>query len=131
MKLLIKNGTLVLNGGEKKADILIENGKISEIGKITADCKVIDASGKHVLPGLIDMHVHLREPGFEGKEDIESGSRAAVAGGFTQVCCMPNTNPVCDNAVVVSYIKNRQREVDLCKINPIGAITRGEEGAQM
>lgn len=131
MKLLIKNGTLVLNGGEKKADILIENGKISEIGKITADCKVIDASGKHVLSGLIDMHVHLREPGFEGKEDIESGSRAAVAGGFTQVCCMPNTNPVCDNAVVVSYIKNRQREVDLCKINPIGAITRGEEGAQM
>lgn len=131
MKLLIKNGTLVQNGGEKKADILIENGKISEIGKITADCKVIDASGKHVLPGLIDMHVHLREPGFEGKEDIESGSRAAVAGGFTQVCCMPNTNPVCDNAVVVSYIKNRQREVDLCKINPIGAITRGEEGAQM
>ena len=131
MKLLIKNGTLVLNGGEKKADILIENGKISEIGKITADCKVIDASGKHVLPGLIDMHVHLREPGFEGKEDIESGSRAAVAGGFTQVCCMPNTNPVCDNAVVVSYIKNRQREVDLCKINPIGAITRGDEGAQM
>lgn len=131
MKLLIKNGTLVLKDGEKKADILIENGKISKIGKIAEDCKVIDASGKHVLPGLIDMHVHLREPGFEGKEDIESGSRAAVAGGFTQVCCMPNTNPVCDNAVVVSYILNRQKEVNLCKINPIGAITRGEEGEQM
>ncbi|HBN12966.1 MAG TPA: dihydroorotase [Clostridiales bacterium] len=131
MKLLIKNGTLVLKDGEKKADILIENGKISRIGKITEDCKVIDAAGKHVLPGLIDMHVHLREPGFEGKEDIESGSRAAVAGGFTQVCCMPNTNPVCDNAVVVSYILNRQKEVNLCKINPIGAITRGEEGEQM
>lgn len=131
MKLLIKNGTLVLKDGEKKADILIENGKISKIGKIAEDCKVIDAAGKHVLPGLIDMHVHLREPGFEGKEDIESGSRAAVAGGFTQVCCMPNTNPVCDNAVVVSYIKNRQKEVNLCKINPIGAITRGEEGEQM
>ncbi|MDE7452794.1 MAG: dihydroorotase [Clostridia bacterium] len=132
MKLLIKNGTLVLGGGEKKADILIEDGKISKIGEnLTADCKIVDASGKHVLPGLIDMHVHLREPGFEGKEDIESGSKAAVAGGFTQVCCMPNTDPVCDNAVVVNYIKNRQREVNLCKINPIGAITKGESGAAM
>ena len=77
------------------------------------------------------MHVHLREPGFEGKEDIESGSRAAVAGGFTQVCCMPNTNPVCDNAVVVSYIKYRQSQVNLCKINPVGAITHGLEGKAM
>ena len=132
MKLLIKGGTLVLKDGERKADILIENGKIVKIGEsLKSDCKTIDAAGKHVLPGLIDMHVHLREPGFEGKEDIESGSKAAVAGGFTQVCCMPNTNPVCDNAVVVSYIKNRQKEVNLCKINPIGAITRGQEGAAM
>lgn len=132
MKTLIKNGTLVLRDGEKKADILIEDGKISKISaNIKADCKVIDASGKHVLPGFIDMHVHLREPGFEGKEDIESGSKAAVAGGFTQVCCMPNTNPVCDNAVVVSYIKYRQQQVNLCKINPIGAITRGQEGKAM
>lgn len=132
MKLLIKGGTLVLKDGERKADILIENGKIAKIGEnLKADCKTLDAAGKHVLPGLIDMHVHLREPGFEGKEDIESGSKAAVAGGFTQVCCMPNTNPVCDNAIVVSYIKNRQKEVNLCKINPIGAITRGQEGAAM
>ena len=132
MKTLIKNGTLVLRDGEKKADILIEDGKISIISaNIKADCKVIDAAGKHVLPGFIDMHVHLREPGFEGKEDIESGSKAAVAGGFTQVCCMPNTNPVCDNAVVVSYIKYRQQQVNLCKINPIGAITRGQEGKAM
>ena len=132
MKTLIKNGTLVLRDGEKKADILIEDGKISKISaNIKADCKVIDAAGKHVLPGFIDMHVHLREPGFEGKEDIESGSKAAVAGGFTQVCCMPNTNPMCDNAVVVSYIKYRQQQVNLCKINPIGAITRGQEGKAM
>ena len=132
MKTLIKNGTLVLRDGEKKADILIEDGKISKISaNIKADCKVIDAAGKHVLPGFIDMHVHLREPGFEGKEDIESGSKAAVAGGVTQVCCMPNTNPVCDNAVVVSYIKYRQQQVNLCKINPIGAITRGQEGKAM
>lgn len=132
MKLLIKNGALVLKDGVKKLDILLEDGKIAKISdNITADCETADASGLHVFPGLIDMHVHLREPGFEGKEDIESGSRASVAGGFTQVCCMPNTNPVCDNAVVVSYIKNRQKEVNLCKINPIGAITRGQGGKAM
>ena len=74
------------------------------------------------------MHVHLREPGYEGKEDIESGCRAAVKGGVTQVCCMPNTDPVCDNAVVVKYIKTRAAEVNLCKVNPIGAITKGEKG---
>lgn len=132
MKLLIKNATLVLRNGEKKADLLIDGGKIAKIGKnIEENCKTIDGTGKHVFSGFIDMHVHLREPGFEGKEDIESGSRAAVAGGFTQVCCMPNTNPVCDNAVVVSYIKYRQSQVNLCKINPIGAITHGLEGKAM
>ncbi len=132
MKLLIKNATLVLRNGEKKADLLIDGGKIAKIGKnIEENCKTIDGTGKHVFAGFIDMHVHLREPGFEGKEDIESGSRAAVAGGFTQVCCMPNTNPVCDNAVVVSYIKYRQSQVNLCKINPVGAITRGLEGKAM
>ena len=132
MKLLIKNGTLVLKEGEKNADLLIENDKIVQIAdKIEEKCKTIDASGKHVLPGIIDMHVHLREPGFEGKEDIESGSRAAVKGGVTQVCCMPNTNPVCDNAVVVTYIKHRAEEVDLCKVNVIGAITKGEDGESL
>ena len=75
MKLLIKNGTLVLKDGERKADILLDDGKIAEIGEnLSVKCKTIDANGLHVLPGLIDMHVHLREPGFEGKEDIESGS---------------------------------------------------------
>lgn len=129
MKLLIKNGTLVLNDGEKRADLLIEDGKIAKIAsKINEKCEIIDAAGKHVLPGLIDIHVHLREPGFEGKEDILSGSEAAVKGGVTQVCCMPNTNPVCDNAVVVSYINSRAKEVNLCKVHPIGAITKGEQG---
>ena len=133
MKLLIKNATLVLKDSEKKSDILVEDGKISKIAKSIdgaglKGCKIIDGTNKHVLAGLIDMHVHLREPGFEGKEDIESGSKAAVAGGFTQICCMPNTNPVCDNAVVVTYIKHRESEVNLCKINPIGSITKGEQG---
>ncbi|MDE6849970.1 MAG: dihydroorotase [Clostridia bacterium] len=131
MKTLICGGEAVLSDKVEKLDILIENGKIVKLAKnikSESGYKVIDATGKTVIPGIIDLHVHLREPGFEGKEDIESGSKAAVAGGVTQVCCMPNTDPVCDNAVVVKYIKSRQKEVNLCKINPIGAITKGEKG---
>ncbi len=130
MKLLIKNAAVISCGKHEINDICIDGGKVAAIGKCIdgGNCRVIDAKGLCALPGLIDMHVHLREPGGEGKEDIESGSRAAVAGGFTQVCCMPNTNPVCDNAVVVGYIKYRRNQVNLCKINPIGSITRGEEG---
>ncbi len=134
MKLLIKNGTVVLKDREVKADLLAEDGKIIKIAdkiSVKDKCEVIDAEGKHVVAGIIDMHVHLREPGFEGKEDILSGCRAAVAGGVTQVCCMPNTNPVCDNAVVVSYIKTRAQQAGLCKVNPIGAITRGQNGEEL
>ena len=129
-KLLIKGGEVVFPDRVEKADLLIENGKIAEIGNdLRADsAEKIDAKGKTVFPGLIDMHVHLREPGFEYKEDIASGSAAAVAGGFTQICCMPNTDPVCDNAAVVGYIVSRAKEVGLCKVRPIGAITKGEKG---
>ena len=116
-KLLIKGGTAGLPEGCAPCDILLENGRIARIGTglSAAGAKVLDASGLHIFPGLIDMHVHLREPGYEYKEDIASGSAAAVRGGFTQVCCMPNTNPVCDNAAIVSYIAQRGREVGLCK----------------
>ena len=132
MKTLIKNGNVVFKDCVKKKDILIEDGKIAAVGDgLSGADEVIDVAGKTVIPGIIDMHVHLREPGFEGKEDIASGSLAAVAGGVTQVCCMPNTDPVCDNAVVVSYIINRAKEVDLCKVRPIGAITRGEQGESL
>ena len=132
MKYVIKNGSVVFCDGVKRCDILVEDGKIARLAEnIDADCEVLDAEGLHVFPGLIDMHVHLREPGFEGKEDIASGSRAAVAGGFTQVCCMPNTNPVCDNAVVVTYIKYRAEHVGLCKVHPIGSITKGEKGEEL
>ena len=131
--MIIRNGSVVLKNSVEKKDILVENGKIVKIAdNIPANGGVeIDATGKHVFPGLIDMHVHLREPGFERKEDIESGAKAAVKGGFTQVCCMPNTNPVTDNKVVVTYIKARAKEVNLCKIHPIGAITQGLKGEQM
>lgn len=128
--MIIKNATVVTRDGEKKLDIRVENGKIAELAeRIEGDG--LDASGLTVLPGLIDMHVHLREPGFERKEDIASGSRAAVKGGFTQICCMPNTNPVIDNKVVATYIKARAKEVDLCKVHPIGAITKGQQGEEL
>ena len=131
--MIIRNGEVVLKNSVEKKDILIKQGKIVKIAaNIPADgSEEIDASGLHVFPGLIDMHVHLRDPGFEYKEDIESGSKAAVKGGFTQICCMPNTNPITDNKVVVSYIKHKAQEVGLCKVHPIGAITKGEKGEQL
>ena len=132
--MIIKNGSVIFKDTVEKKDIRVLCGKIEKIAdKLSPEQgeEVIDATGLHVFPGLIDMHVHLREPGFEYKEDIESGSKAAVKGGFTQICCMPNTQPVADNKVVISYIRHRGEEVGLCKIRPIGAITKGEEGEQM
>ncbi len=131
--MIIRGGSVVLKDTVEKKDILVENGKIVKIADyIPANGgEEINAEGLHVFPGLIDMHVHLREPGFEKKEDIESGAKAAVKGGFTQVCCMPNTNPVADNKVVVTYIKARAKEVNLCKIHPVGAITKGLKGEEM
>ena len=131
--MLIKNAKIVLPEGVLDGDILIQDKKIVKIAEEISvqDDTVIDATGLYAFPGLIDMHVHLREPGFEYKEDIESGSKAAVHGGFTQVCCMPNTSPIADNKAVVGYIRRRGEEVNLCKIRPIGAITKGEKGEQL
>ncbi len=125
-KLLIKSA---LVAGRKK-DLLIKDGRIEKIAAgIDADgCRVIEADGLTALPAFVDMHVHLREPGFEYKEDIESGSKAAVAGGFSAVCCMPNTKPVIDNKYIVRYIKDRAKEVDLVKVYPIAAVSVGEKG---
>ena len=120
----------MLKEGVKRLDIRVENGVIAELAQHIAG-EGIDCTGLTVLPGLIDMHVHLREPGFEKKEDIASGSAAAVKGGFTQICCMPNTRPVADNKVVVSYIVHRAKEVNLCKVHPIGAITEGQKGENL
>ena len=131
--MLIKNAKIVLPEGVLDGDILIQDKKIVKIAEEISvqEDTVIDATGLYAFPGLIDMHVHLREPGFEYKEDIESGSKAAVHGGFTQVCCMPNTSPIADNKAVVGYIRRRGEEVNLCKIRPIGAITKGEKGEQL
>lgn len=133
MRLLLKGGRIIdpSQGLDTTADLLVEKGRIAEIGSIEPKPgdQVEDVTGKVVVPGLIDMHVHLREPGFEHKEDIETGSRAAVAGGFTAIAAMPNTNPVTDNRSVVEFIRKRAQIVGLAKVYPIGALTKdlGEE----
>ena len=139
MQLLLKGGRIVdpSQGLDKVADLLVKGGRIAEIGSIDPKAaglkpeQVEDVSGKVVLPGLIDMHVHLREPGFEHKEDIATGSLAAAAGGFTAVAPMPNTNPVTDSRSVVEFILNRAAEVNLVKVHPIGALTKELKGEEM
>ncbi len=121
-------------GIDREADLLFEDGRIVGLvspGEMVADAERIDARGKLVTPGLIDIHVHLREPGFEYKEDIESGTRAAAAGGFTRVCCMPNTNPAIDTAAVVRQILERTAQVGSAHVHPIGAATRDMAGDQL
>lgn len=135
MGLLIKNATIV-NADKvhaKEQDILLENGVIAKIAPSIekGSHQVIDASGKKVLPGLIDIHVHFRQPGREDKETIETGSRAAVRGGFTTVMCMPNTNPVIDNAPIVSFVINEAKRIGLCNVIPIGAITKGQNDQEL
>lgn len=134
-KLLIKNGRVIDPASELdgSADVLIEDGRISAVrpGLVAAEAEVIDAAGAIVAPGFIDMHVHLREPGIEHAETIETGSRAAAAGGFTSVCCMPNTQPVNDDPTVTRYIVERARHSAVVNVFPIGAITRNSAGEEL
>ena len=112
-------------------DVLVDGEKIACVGEglqPPADAEVVDASGKYLVPGLVDMHVHFRDPGFEYKETIESGARAAVHGGFTDVATMPNTDPVTDNGAEVRYQIDRARHAGFCHVRPIGALTVGEKG---
>ena len=114
MKRCVKNGRVLdpAQGLDAQLDILMEDGKIAKIAEHIDDpeAETIDASGKVVCPGFIDLHVHLREPGFEYKETVETGSAAAAAGGFTAVCCMPNTNPVIDEVAIVRFILEQARK---------------------
>lgn len=132
MLLLIKNGTII-NPGDKtevKADVLVEDGIIKKIAprqSVKAD-RTLDASGCYVMPGFIDMHVHLRDPGMEHKETVETGVKAAVHGGFTTVVAMPNTKPAVDNADVVNYVHNKAKNVGLAHVLQTGAITKGQRG---
>ncbi len=129
MRILIANGILVNPLGKTAGDISIKDGKIEKIGDSFGEYdRMIDAGGMIVTPGLIDMHVHLREPGFEYKETILSGTRAAVKGGFTAVACMPNTKPVADNETVVTYILEQAKKAGYAKVYPIACITKGQAG---
>jgi len=136
MNILIKNGHVLdpANKVDEKLDLLVSDNKIAKLGKpgsLSADgAQVIDAAGKLVVPGLIDMHVHLREPGFEYKETIATGTASAKAGGFTSVCCMPNTNPVNDSRSVTEFILSQARHA-AAQVFPIGAITKGSKGEEL
>ena len=136
MKLLLK-GARVVDPASKidgLLDVLLENGKIeaclSDI-KASTDVKILDLTGLIIAPGLIDMHVHLREPGQEYKETIATGSAAAVTGGFTSIVCMPNTSPVNDNRSITEFIRRKAAEANLANIYPIGAISVASEGKQL
>ncbi len=133
--LLIKNGRVMdpASGHDAVADVLIEDGLIAGVGANLSKqgAEIFNATGLIVAPGFIDMHVHLREPGFEHAETIESGARAAAAGGFTSIAPMPNTSPVNDNATVTSYIVEKARRRAVVNVWPIGAITKGSEGEEL
>lgn len=138
MAVLLKGGRVIdpAGGIDGIQDVLVEDGSVVETGKLTRlykskEIDVVDASGKLVVPGLIDIHTHLREPGQEYKEDIASGTRAAAAGGFTAICCMPNTNPVNDNRSVTEFIVKQAGVAGNCKVYPIGAITKGSAGVEL
>ncbi len=135
MLTVIKGGRVIDPGNlDDILDIVIEDGNIVEIkqnalaGNESKETKIIDASGKIVAPGLIDMHVHLRDPGYEYKETIETGSRAAAFGGFTAICCMPNTNPVNDCRQVTEYIVKKAVKADIVRVYPVAAISKGLKG---
>ena len=135
-KLVIRNGRVIdpASGLDAVRDVYLEAGRVAAVGEnldVPSIAEVFDASGMIVAPGFIDMHVHLREPGFEYAESIETGARAAAAGGFTSVCCMPNTLPVNDSATVTSYIIERAKQKSVVNVYPIGAITKGSMGEEL
>src|SRR6266508_1293166 len=136
MSLLIKNGRVVdpANSMDAEQDVLISGARIERIGPdlpLAADTTILDASGKIVCPGFIDLHVHLREPGQEYKETVATGTRAAAAGGFTAVCAMANTHPVNDNRAVTDYIRAKADTEGVVRVYPIGAVTRELGGAEL
>lgn len=135
MILLIKNGHVINPATEtdEVADILAEDGKVVKMEKnikVKAD-RVIDAKGCYVMPGFIDMHVHLRDPGQEQKETIETGCNAAAHGGYTTILAMPNTKPVVDNPDVVKYVQNKAKTVGVVNVLQVGAITKGQQGKEL
>lgn len=135
MKLLLKNGTLIdyKTNIFEPYDILIEEGKVQKIAKEIQEeaDKIIDCTNLYIMPGMIDIHCHLREPGFEYKETIETGSKSAVSGGFTTICPMPNTKPTPDSAIILKKIIEEGKRVDLCNVLPYSSVSKGEKGEEI
>ncbi len=137
MKRLLRGGRVIdpVNGRDGVFDVWIDGDRIARVGRdlrVDEETRIVEMpSGVVLCPGLIDMHVHLREPGQEHKETVATGTAAAVAGGFTAVACMPNTSPVIDNAGVVAYVLKKAAEANLARVYPIGAVSRGQEGEQL
>ena len=136
MTLLLKNGTVVdpsQNLDQVKLDVLIKDGKIADLAQIESQTnwEVVNLAGCFVAPGFVDMHVHLREPGQEEKETIKSGSKAAAAGGFTSILCMPNTEPVNDSPSITRFILEKARQINTVNVYPCGAISKGLKGEKL
>ncbi len=133
---VIRGGRVIdpATGTDAVGDVVIRDGVIAAVGKGTGHpdgAEVLDAAGLVVAPGFVDLHVHLREPGREDAETVATGARAAVAGGFTTICAMPNTDPVCDNQAAVGFVLKQAREADLARVHPIGAVSLGQKGEQL
>ena len=132
MELLLKNGYIIDAKGESYGDIWIRDGNIAEVGKdLIRPGQSVNLAGKVVLPGLVDLHAHLREPGQEGKETIATGTAAAARGGFTTVCAMANTSPAIDTPLLVDLVKLKAREQGWVEVLPVGAITKGLKGEEI
>ncbi len=135
MKLLIKNGRVIdpASKTDVVSDLLIEDGRIAKISKTikTKADKTINAKGCFVMPGFVDLHVHLRDPGFEEKETVVTGAKAAARGGFTTILAMPNTKPAADNADVVNYVHQKAKNLANVNVLQIGAITKGQAGREL
>jgi len=132
--ILIQNARVIdpASGRDEVADVAIAKGRIARVGRVKARAaEVIDATGKIVCPGLIDLHVHCREPGHEEEETIRSSASAAVAGGFTTICAMPNTHPPQDDETAIQYVLQRAGEADMARVLPVGCITKGREGQEL
>lgn len=135
MTILIKNGHVLnpASGTDGKADVLIKDGIVAKLESEVSDNadRVIDAEGCYVMPGFIDLHVHLRDPGLEHKETIETGCRAAARGGYTTVLAMPNTKPAADNPEIINYVHNKAKELGITNVFQVGAVTKGQQGQEL
>ncbi|MGZ4699857.1 MAG: dihydroorotase [Ilumatobacteraceae bacterium] len=127
-RIVIRGGTVLDQSGQRRADVAVDDGRVTEVGPSVSGDHVLDATGCIVAPGFVDLHVHLREPGREDAETIETGSRAAALGGFTAIVAMPNTEPAQDSLAVIEFVRSQAQHAGLCDVHPAGCITMNREG---